>query len=760
MKYNKLIGRNMKRYFLFGCISLIGASAFAQEKIDFSGMSMLEDMYQSQLSAKMGPSRGEGRTAAVINQVPEEIAALVLFSDGYTAEDIERAGYEIISRGESYAIVRMPLAGARELASLDAVKHLSFGKKLNVNMDQARKANYSNVDAAHEGTGLEHSFKGAGVVSGIFDIGLDPNHVNFNDANGVSRVRRLYTVETGAAVVKGYTTPDEIAAFTTENNHESHGTHCLGIMAGGYKGAATLPSGERNVPYYGVAPESEIAITCGDSYATNILTGIDLCLKYAEEVGKPVVVNVSFGHSGGPHDGSTATDKAMGELGRRGIICVAAGNEGDKKISVSKSFLNPFTASPLSTMLRFSETRNSRYDEQIQVWSNDDTPFEFEAFIYDLTANKELMVVPVSNTAGQYVYIAGSNVSNPGGEVHTHEAFDAGYGSNSWVRMRSNVSTDNNRYCVYIESSLATNGNSRYCLGIRFKGDTSAKQVVNAYTTGVMEFTNNSVAGYTDGMTDGSISDMACAPNIFVIGSYNSRGSWRNLAGSTFSYNGSSPVGDVSNFSSYGILFDGTRLPHICAPGSAIISSYSRYYYSSQHLGNEDICAVNEANGRLNHWGPMQGTSMACPFAAGTVALWLEADPTLTVDNVIDIAKRTAKVDDKVEVNGMISVKWGAGKLDATAGLKEVINGLAGVNAAISDEQRLIVSQNGDAIEAFVAGETGLKAVLHNMSGMLAAQAEASGDCVTVDTSALTPGIYVMTVSGEGAAYTHKVVVK
>lgn len=38
----------------------------------------------------------------------------------------------------------------------------------------------------------------------------------------------------------------------------------------------------------------------------------------------------------------------------------------------------------------------------------------------------------------------------------------------------------------------------------------------------------------------------------------------------------------------------------------------------------------------------MQGTSMACPFVAGTVALMLEADPTLDVETARTILTETA----------------------------------------------------------------------------------------------------------------------
>lgn len=152
---------------------------------------------------------------------------------------------------------------------------------------------------------------------------------------------------------------------------------------------------------------------------------------------------------------------------------------------------------------------------------------------------------------------------------------------------------------------------------------------------------------------------------------------------------------------------------------------------------------------------------MSSPVCAGGVALWLQADPTLTFDDVKSIIEETADKDEFV-TNGIYpAAKWGAGKFNAMAGLRKVL-GLptGGVNAALTDDMRLIITSDNNGIEAFVAGENGLVATLHNMGGMLSASAKASGDTVNVSTADLAPGVYVLTVQGEGTSYTRKVVVK
>lgn len=101
------------------------------------------------------------------------------------------------------------------------------------------------------------------------------------------------------------------------------------------KGFAQVTATQRN-PFYGGATESDIVIGAGNLYDPNILMAVEKCIEYAESVNKPVVVNLSIGTNIGPHDGKDQTSRALEELGKRGIICIASGNEGADPTTIAK----------------------------------------------------------------------------------------------------------------------------------------------------------------------------------------------------------------------------------------------------------------------------------------------------------------------------------------------------------------------------------------------------------------------------------------
>ena len=123
-----------------------------------------------------------------------------------------------------------------------------------------------------------------------------------------------------------------------------------------------------------------------------------------------------------------------------------------------------------------------------------------------------------------------------------------------------------------------------------------------------------------------------------------------------------------------------------------MIASYSTPYMQKLEAGelpNEGVAfnqrcaeATNPVTKETNYWMEMSGTSMSSPFVAGVLALWLEAVPTLTMDRVKEIIRKTATHD---EFTAKDPDKWGMGKINALAGLKEIL-GTGSVNTVEADD--------------------------------------------------------------------------
>ena len=146
---------------------------------------------------------------------------------------------------------------------------------------------------------------------------------------------------------------------------------------------------------------------------------------------------------------------------------------------------------------------------------------------------------------------------------------------------------------------------------------------------------------------------------------------------------------------------------------------------------------------------------MSCPLVAGAVACWLEADPTLTYADIQDIIAKTATVDDDVRAGD--PVKWGAGKFDALAGIKEVLRRAALPSVSADSDSRLIITPAGEnRWTIFVAGEQNLSASVYSMQGSLMKTASAMADEITIDLSDLTPGVYALSANN----LTSKIIVK
>ena len=749
--------------------TLVGAAMTAQSKLDLQSRSILRN--ERNTIAKMRVDARTKSLTKVKNQPSSYIAGFIMLNDGETADCLTQEGVEVLSVRGNIALCAMPVADVERISELPQVKRVELSREAQPMMDKVRSL--TGADKIHQGEGdLTHAYTGKGVLTGIVDGGLDPNHINFKKEDGSHRISYLTHIYLTSTNQQGYKideyyTPEKLSSFTTDTEESFHGTHTLGIMAGGYKGNLTLAKQknswqadvvEEANPYYGMAPDADIVASCGTLADVFIAYGIEGILDYRYYYNKPAVINLSLGNNTGPHDGTSVICQYLTEAAKEAIICIAAGNSGNNNIVLTKNFTanDTKTKTFIQSISEVSGYHNLRYG-QVYAYSADDSEFTIKAVIYNKKRGTTTFELPISsNTDGVSTYYSSPEYAEEGDKSHVNftKAFDG------YVGMGSMYDEDNGRYYVLIDYMLSdnqtSNADGNYVFGIVAEG--ADGQRVDCYCDGAFSgFSSFGIDGWEEGTADGSVSNMATANDVIVVGAYNIRDSWPSLDGHIYSYQGQYPEGQISDFSSYGTLIDGRQLPHVCAPGTTVISSANLYYCEDPNyeMTDGEFQARLSGSDRNHHWFQSLGTSMACPVVAGGIALWLEADPTLDVHDVKDIIAATSVKDEAVLAGNQ--VQWGAGKFDAYAGLKEVIRRSTGVADAMTDNNRLMVTaEGGNCFNAFVGGATAIDAAIYSLSGQKVLGTRTEGDEITVDASSLAPGCYILKVNNQS----QKIIVK
>ncbi|MGM9841105.1 MAG: S8 family peptidase [Candidatus Limisoma sp.] len=435
---------------------------------------------------------------------------------------------------------------------------------------------------------------------------------------------------------------------------------------------------------------------------------------------------------------------------------MAAGNEGDLPITLTKTM----TADDKELKTFITPIYSSFRYGQVYVYSEDETEFVIKVVVYNKSRGTVTMEIPIStNTEGQAIYYASPDAAQEGD--NTHANFTKAF--NGYVGVGTMLDEDCGRYYALIDfqtlDNSTTNADGNYILGFVVTGQEGKR--IDCYCNGSYSVLDDyDQAGWLSGSTNSTVTDQACSNNVIAVGSYNIRNDWASLDGNLYGYPNSFPVGKISSFSSYGTLHDGRKLPHVCAPGCTVISSTNTYYVNNSDNGITDEALQGKYTGEstTNYWHQCFGTSMACPVVTGSIALWLEADPGLTVDDVKEIIAKTATVDDDVTGFTGDPVQWGAGKFNAYEGLKEVLRKQGSVGSLTAKNDRLLVKTIGEnQYNAFVAGADCLDVVVYNISGQPVLRKSVAGDETSINVEGLQRGYYIMHVNGR---YTHRILVK
>lgn len=683
----------------------------------------------------------------------------VTMADGVTANDITAQGLNVLSQAGNIVIATGSINDIASLGETDLVKNIAFGGEAKATTYHARQR--INMDAIHNGTdGLSQAYDGTGVICGLYDIGFDAHHPNFNkrDDKSTSRVQKVWTfVKTDGSYTEY--SGSSLDNLTTDSSSAYHGTHVAGCMAGGYNEKPGTSNTfafmededstpviynafqkSMNNPYYGMAPGAELAVSCGQLYETNISVGISKVVEYAKSVNKPLVLNLSLGKVTDSHDEYDPETAYLDEIAKDAIVCVSAGNDGDGNLSIVKQF----TANDSQTKFFLSVDTSVGYGT-LTFYSDDDTKFTLTPFIYDYNALNDDGIT-FSTDITQNTIIA----NETGSGVTNSAAFSGAFENSALEFEVDDHANTSKRYSVTLSYKLQRNSTSNVrstkILGFIAKGQPGHKIfITNFQSYGNVAFSTEGFDDCDVAGADFSINGYACGKNTICVGAFNTISKVPTIGGLIMSNNSDAfDQGKISNFTSYGTLYDGRNLPHICSPGTDIISSVNSYYSNTEYT--DRASAKVTANGRSYYWHEESGTSMASPILAGALATWCQAYPQLTGTQAREIIIETA-IQDEYTRNWQNKVQCGAGKFNALGGLKKLL-GLDGVADIAADHTDVIVTGKGyNVYEAFVAGAKTVNAQIYNLSGQLVDSVKANADSVDIDASHLAKGIYVLRVN-------------
>lgn len=676
--------------------------------------------------------------AAAVGAASSQLSAYVTIDPARTSW--QQLGVTPIAENTSTATVRLTLDALRRLAKQQGVEYIQITSGATQMLNLARQE--AGTDQIHKGTDLPQAYTGEGVVVGVVDAGFDYMHAAFRrPADGALRIKRVWeqsatTLDGASAPAKyGYgielNTPELIEKAQGDSDSNSHGTHVAAIAAGSdaYKDGA----------YVGNAPDADIVLVALDLNAStnaDISNAVQYIFDYADEVGKPCVVNLSLGNQDGPHDGTSTFDTmtdAMQGPGR--LIVGAAGNHRTDAFHIDHTFATA-DAAPLRTFVKYKVApSNSVSGGTIEIWGEKGVDFTVDIAAYS-TFNKK-------DARSTTVYPA---------EGVTNVDFGK-YATGTW-KVASEVSPLNGKPHVVLTSALTSIRNN-YAIALTVTPKTAGR--VNIWSDNTyLALESRDIEGFSapDAASSTLCEIGGTGKRILTVGSYTTRNEYTTNGGQQATLQ--ETVGDLSSFSSYGPTVDGRMKPNITAPGCFIISAVS----NNDASGNLMYAEYNENFGRYNQYGYMQGTSMASPFVAGIVATWLQAYPQLTPEQLHEIVQNTARKDSFTATAP--DSNWGYGKINALDGLRQCIEkqetGCVSVAMPFDGTVRIV---DGNILFGF-ARDTQATLCITSMTGNTLFSKQlgkrSAGETLSVAVPQLPKGVYLLSVKTPTATKTFKFV--
>lgn len=626
---------------------------------------------------KMSPFVREAMASALAtkqltrSQSDDRLLTAFVRIDGNAAEVLRQYGCKELARVGDISIAAIPLSKLGALSCGRQVKRIETGRRCSIQMDTTRLV--VNAEKVYTGEGLSQSYTGHGVVVGVQDIGFDLTHPNFYSADmSQYRIKALWdqlsrdTIGSTLYVGRDYVGRDALLKLEhpIDGETQTHGTHTAGIAAGsGAEGNGDIS------PYRGMACDADLVLVdnAADNaslidpkdyykftYATDAL-GFKYIFDYAERMHQPCVINFSEGSSQDFHGYDQLYYELLAKLiGPGRIIVSSVGNDGARNSYIHKNIGKERAgAFIMGNEKRFSCTAKSKQT------------FTFRISVYDNVASPQI------------VDISTVNVCNAQDSLLTDSLLVGGK-KYIWrvLAYPNSYDTSETAYDFQISSPSKLGDSPQVSLQVMGRDAD-----IELYRMSGYMFPHSLDPVLDAGDCRYTIFSPSSSPDVICVGSTSYRTQFVNYLGEKKVYD-SGQKGIRSSFSAMGPTLDGRIKPDVMAPGQNIISSYSTFFINNPKNVNASVKSDVrhfEYNGRTYAWNANAGTSMSAPVVTGAIALWLQADPTLTPADCLEIfAKTCSHYDTSLSYPNNL---YGYGQIDVAAGLREVLRRKAlGIN--------------------------------------------------------------------------------
>lgn len=626
---------------------------------------------------KMSPFVREAMASALAtkqftrSQSDDRLLTAFVRIDGNAAEVLRQYGCKELARVGDISIAAIPLSKLGALSCGRQVKRIETGRRCSIQMDTTRLV--VNAEKVYTGEGLPQSYTGCGVVVGVQDIGFDLTHPNFYSADmSKYRIKALWdqlsrdTIGSTLYVGRDYVGREALLELKhpIDGETQTHGTHTAGIAAGsGAEGNGDIS------PYRGMACDADLVLVdnAADNaslidpkdyykftYATDAL-GFKYIFDYAERMHQPCVINFSEGSSQDFHGYDQLYYELLAKLiGPGRIIVSSAGNDGARNSYIHKNIGKERAgAFIMGNEKRFSCTAKSKQT------------FTFRVSVYDNVASPQI------------VDISTVNICNAQDSLLTDSLLVGGK-KYIWRVLAYPNSYDARETAYDFQISSPSKLGDSPQVSLQVMGRDAD---IELYRMSGYMFPHALDPVLDAGDCRYTIFSPSSSPDVICVGSTSYRTQFVNYLGEKKVYD-SGQKGIRSSFSAMGPTLDGRIKPDVMAPGQNIISSYSTFFINNPKNVNASVKSDVrhfEYNGRTYAWNANAGTSMSAPVVTGAIALWLQADPTLTPADCLEIfAKTCSHYDTSLSYPNNL---YGYGQIDVAAGLREVLRRKAlGIN--------------------------------------------------------------------------------